>query len=250
MQLSTIKLLFIFALSITGLINASAQQFKLMGKVFSSGETKEPIYNAAIINKTANDKATTDSNGNYILYVSPGDSVQYSHEGFFAYTTVIGNIKNTINKNVTLTKKSVVLQTAVVSGLTKYQRDSISTASLVEKAINYEQTASIMNPITSLYQQFSKKYQDLRKFQQQIVDMEKQKYIDTKYTYELVNAITKLEGDSAAYFMNAYPMEYNFARTSGQTEIKLWISYNFKQYKQKGLPANKVEAIIDSKEKK
>jgi hypothetical protein len=96
--------------------------------------------------------------------------------------------------------------------------------------MNYEQQTSLLSPVTAVYQQFSKKYKNLRTFQAQYHSYEEQKFIDTKYTYELVNEITKLEGDSAAYFMNAYPMEYKFARLASPLEIKMWIIDNWKSY--------------------
>ena len=107
-----------------------------------------------------------------------------------------------------------------------------------------------MSPVTSLYQQFSKKYKDLRKFQHQYADMEQQKFIDTKYTYDVVTEITKLTGDSAAYFMNTYPMEYNFARTSGALEIKLWIKHNFKEYISKPISSTAIQSDSLQLEKK
>jgi hypothetical protein len=209
---------------------AASAQFKLTGKVYGSGENKELLSKVAIINKTANDMSYTDDDGFYSIIIRKGDTLEFSRLGYFSYTYFVGNVSGTTNRNITLSEKKNIIEPITVSALTKYQRDSIARTKLYDKAISYEQTSTIMSPVTSLYQQFSKKYKDLRKFQEQYADMEKQKFIDTKYSYELVNSITKLEGDAAAYFMNTYPMEYNFARTSSMFEIKSWIKYNYKAY--------------------
>jgi hypothetical protein len=227
-------------------------QFMITGKVFSNGEKKAPISGVSIINKNSQEKETADSNGNFSIYVHPGDTLSFSHLSFFSYTYFVGNISSSINKNILLSKKSNVISGIVVTSTTLYQKDSIARAKQYGAIFGYEQNQSIMNPITSLYEQFSKKYKDLRKFQSQIVDMEKQKFIDSKYTYEVVNQITKLQGDSAAIFMNTYPMDYNFARTSSALEIKLWVKHNFKTYlaSMQTVVNNKVEPQLESPKKK
>ena len=87
-----------------------------------------------------------------------------------------------------------------------------------------------MSPVTSIYQKFSKKHKNTRKFKNQIVNNEFQKFIDTRYTKELVIQLTKLSDEEAQTFINAYPMEYQYARTASELEIKMWIKYNFLEY--------------------
>ncbi len=81
-----------------------------------------------------------------------------------------------------------------------------------------------------LHQQFSKKHKDLRKFQAQVLNMEEQKFIDTRYTPELVSSLIKQPVDSVIIFMNSYPMEYDFARAASDLEIKMWIKYNYQEF--------------------
>jgi hypothetical protein len=220
-------LLLLILLFVTQIATA---QYKLSGKVFASGGNKELLTKVTIANKTANDLSFTDDNGFYTIMINKGDTLEFSRLGFFSYTYFVGDVKGPVNRNITLSEKKNILQEVKVSGLSKYQRDSIDRNKTYDKALSTEQVTTIMSPVTSLYQQFSKKYRDLRKFQSQYADMEKQKFIDTKYTYEMVSSITKLEGDAVAYFMNTYPMEYNFARTSSALEVKLWIKHNYKDY--------------------
>ncbi len=202
----------------------------LRGKISSAGAQKEAIPKVAIINKTQNDLVYSADDGSYSLSIFKGDTVTFERLGYFTYQYVVGDINGTVTKNVILSEKKNVIEGVKVISWTKYQKDSFATAKLFEKANSYEQNTSLLNPITSLYEQFSKKYRDLRKFQAQFADAEKQKFIDTKYTYELVSKLTKLQGDSAAYFMNTYPMEYNFARTENQMSIMQWIKHNYKEY--------------------
>ena len=76
----------------------------------------------------------------------------------------------------------------------------------------------------------------MRRFKDQVLDIEKDKYIDTKYTDEVVTKITGLTGDDVAHFKYAYPMAYDFARSASELEIRLWIRYNWEEYKTKTEP--------------
>jgi hypothetical protein len=220
-------------------------QIKITGKITAAGTKNEPIENVSIRNLTTNQLEYSNADGTYSIAAKKGDSIRFERMGYFSYRFFIGAAADgIIKRNVILTEKKVVIEGVKV--LPKYVIDSIARAERYSKALSYQQTMTIMSPITSLYQQFSKKYKDLRKFQSQFHSMEEQKFIDTKYTYELVNKVTKLEGDAAAYFMNAYPMEYNFARTSNGIEIQTWIKHNWKEY-QKKIP---LMAVPDSVIKK
>jgi hypothetical protein len=214
--------------------NTIDAQYKVQGKVLLSIDDSTAILpNVIITNKNTNENVLSDAVGKYSIAAKEGDTILFQHLSSFSYKYLVPKLDADFTKNVLLVAKKKVLTAVKVSGLTDYQKDSIDRADTYAKVFGYEQTATIMSPVSSLYEQFSKKYKDLRKFKSQVLSMEKEKYIDSKYTYELVSEITKLEGDSVAYFMNAYPMEYNFARTSGAVEIKMWVLHNFREYQKK-----------------
>ena len=61
------------------------------------------------------------------------------------------------------------------------------------------------------------------------------KFIDSRYTMSLVMQLTSLtDTETVAAFMYSFPMEYSFARTAGDLELKAWIRNNFKEYKAEG----------------
>jgi hypothetical protein len=59
-----------------------------------------------------------------------------------------------------------------------------------------------------------------------------QKFIDTRYTPELVTKLTGYTGDTMILFMNTYPMDYSFARAASDLELKMWIRNNYKEHMQ------------------
>jgi hypothetical protein len=218
-------------------------QHNLSGKIYSTGDTKEILKHVSVYNKTTTDQMYCTEDGYYSIPIHSGDTVLFEILGYFPYKYFAGTINGPVNKNVLLAVQKNILAGVTVYGTTQYQRDSLEREKLFGKEVNKEQVSTFMSPVTSLYQQFSKKYKDLRKFQAQYAENEKQKFIDTKYTYELVNKVTNLQGDSAAYFMNAYPMEYNFARTSKEIDIKFWIISNYKEY----LFGKNFKKVLDAK---
>jgi hypothetical protein len=141
---------------------------------------------------------------------------------------------NGIEQSIFMVFKAVALKEVTIKqGPSSYQNDSASRASLYKDAFGYKQTTSVMSPVTSLYQVFSKKHKSMRHFQDQIVDMEKQKFIDTRYTTELVCSLTKIPENKAIEFMKAYPMEYDYARGASELEIKMWIKFYYQEYLKK-----------------
>jgi hypothetical protein len=225
---------------------ASAQTL-LKGKVVSNDSTKRILEKASVNNLRSRQATITGSDGSFMLAVQPGDSILISYVGYTDYTYYVRSGADVITKTFFLLPKNNAINGVRVSALTQYQKDSLKTARMFDKVIGYEQTASIASPVTSLYEQFSKKYKDLRKLQGQIVIDEKQKFVDSKYTYELINRVTGLQGDSVAVFMYMYPMEYKFARLANDAEIKMWIITNHRKYKvlaEKNAIAPSVEALI------
>jgi CarboxypepD_reg-like domain len=210
-------------------INAKAQ-VTLQGTVYANGKEKKPLSFTTIINSRTKQMVSTSTEGKYTISVNKGDTLKVS---FIGYNNVEFEVPYSIglfDKNFYLLPSKNILTTIKITGLTKYQKDSIERANLYDETLNTEQVSTISSPVTSVYQQFSKKYKDLRKFQNQYHNYEQQKFIDTKYTYDVVAAVTKLTGDDVAYFMNTFPMEYKFARLAGDLEIKMWIKSNFKNY--------------------
>ena len=86
-------------------------------------------------------------------------------------------------------------------------------------------------------QRLSKSYKQNKKFKENFQKEQEQKYIDTRYTQQLTSALTGLSGDTLVAFMNSYPMEYKFARTATDLELKMWVRGNYKDYMK---PKNRV----------
>ncbi len=129
------------------------------------------------------------------------------------------------------------LKQATITAKTKYQQDSINTYQTYEHTMNKTQAqpkfvglgcGGCVSYIADKILGISKR---AKKFKNNLNTDVQQEFIDTRYTPVLVSSLTRLKDeDSLAYFMNAYPMEYQFARQASDLEIKVWIKDNYKQY--------------------
>jgi hypothetical protein len=205
-------------------------QIMLKGKIVDS-TFKNSLSAVSIENMTTHKGTYSNSNGEFVLEAREGDYIYCTFVGYksTSYRVYGGDANRTVN--IIMAIKPVQLKdVTILRGMTKYQKDSANRASLYQDAFEYNQQKSAMTPITSVYQKFSKKYKNLRKFQSQIVNNEQQKFIDTRYSKELVSDMTKLPIDSVNTFMNLYPMPYDYARVASDLEIKMWIKYNYQDY--------------------
>ncbi len=211
-------------------VTPSQAQFLLKGTVIDSA-SKKGMAKVSIENLSRREGAFTDAKGNYSLLVVPGDYVVFSYVGYKNKGIQVHEGDQNQSIDITLIPKAVLLKDIVVKkGMTKYQQDSLYRASMYDRAFKYQRQTSIMSPISAVQQTFSKKHKNMRKFKEQILTMEDQKFIDSRYTPELVHSLTGLQDDSLALFMRLYPMEFDFARAASELEIKMWIKYYFAEF--------------------
>ncbi len=211
-------------------------QVSVRGKVYDS-VSKSVLSPVSIENLRTHQGCFSNAQGEFALDAQLGDFLIFTHVGYNRKVVSLKVADDAKSLKVYMTVKTTSLKPVTIKrGPTEYQKDSTNRADVYKDAFDYQQQKSAMSPVTSIYQKFSKKYKNLRKFQDQIIDNEKQKFIDTRYTPELTTKMTQLEGDELASFMNQYPMDYDYARVATELEIKMWIKYNFQDYVKKGRP--------------
>jgi hypothetical protein len=207
-------------------------QFIYKGQVVDS-LSKKPIKGVSIKNMDNQLGTVSDEGGNFSVPASAGHYIVISSLGYKNYVIIVKKEDDLIQSHtIYLQTKAIQLKDVTIKKpLTKYQEDSIKRASLYKKAFEYKQQKSIMSPISSLQQKFSKKYKNLRKFQDQILKMEDEKFIETRYNVDLVMQLTNATEEQAWQFIKNNPMEIDYARTASDLEIKMWIKNNYKTYK-------------------
>lgn len=150
--------------------------------------------------------------------------------------------------NVYLVKRVFGLQEVFVRGR-NYQRDSLATREEYDKYFNYKRPGAMdvlktlpANPITALsYLIPNKSRKRKENFREQLEYWEKEKFIDYKYSPELVQRMTKLEGDALDTFILKSKPSYHFLQTATDYDLMLYIKQAFARYQQQD-PRRKEDA--------
>lgn len=194
---------------------------------------------ALVVNQATMHSTSTDEEGNFTILAQTGDIISVNYSG---YHTVQQAATPGTRLNITLIPLSVRLNEVVV--LTQFQKDSIALTELYSKELNKKPVTvgfssanggGISGLIGAPIHRLSRSYKQNKRFKENFRRDMEQRYIDTRYTPAMVSSLTQLKGDSLALFMNTFPMDYGFARTASELEIKSWIRNNYKEYTGKAL---------------
>ena len=222
----------IILLAVLAAIPAAAQH--MYGTVADEGVGLE---GAVITNNQSGAVSISDAKGMYRLSVRAGDSISvrmlgYQDVGF----RIAASQKGDYFRNIALEPFTYMLSDVEVSGLTPYQKDSIARRNLYAQPLSREWVsggAAVFHPMTFLAQKVSRKARQRRDFQLNYNNWENQKFIETRYTKELVGSVVPLTGDTLAYFMNAFPIPSDFARAATDLELRMWIKYNYLEWQKR-----------------
>ena len=192
--------------------------------------TGKPLYPVTVVNKTTQAITYTNEAGYYTIAAKPGNMVTFSYMG---YMTVYKATPNSImvgTLNITMDQAAFQLPEYRLrqSSRTQYQIDSAERRSIYHFELERKHPSPVNSPFSAVAEKFSKKAQRTYKFQKSYEEREEQRFIDTRYTPDLVSSVTGLTGDSIGHFMYAYPMPYDFAHSASALEIKMWIRNNYK----------------------
>jgi hypothetical protein len=231
--------LFILIILLFLALQSKAQ--KTLSGVVMDLERSEPVPYVTLTNLRTDIATQAGAKGAFSLEAKAGDRIKINRLG--VESTVF-----TVTEEMFNSYQRIIVQYSIgtlaevdVTALTPYQRDSLYRDSLYRPTLAREKDKAevvitpvgilITNPFSSWVQYLVPKTRQKWKFQKNFAKWEEQKFVETVYTPELVSSITGLKGDSCAYFMNAYPIPVQMARTAKETELKSWIKANYLDYK-------------------
>ncbi len=190
-----------------------------------------PLFPVTVVNVNTQQVSYTDATGFYTLPAKQGDKIAFSYIG---YKTIekykpLSVIISTLN--ISLERREYELDVVYLKPgqLSQYQLDSINRAETYKIQLD-RRPPSILSPASAIAEKFSRKAKRTYQFQKDFALGEIEKYVDNRYTPQLVTELTGLTGDSIGHFMYAYPMPYDFARVSSNLEMKMWIRDNYKMW--------------------
>ncbi len=231
----------------------------LSGRIHSEVDG-ELLSNVIIQNlKHTNISTISDTNGRYSLRVYKGDSVRMLLAGFQPRILYYTGDNAYWFETVLMYPQSLVIDTVVISKrMSKRSVDSLERYYFYKKTLEFkpakvkyslENPFVILNPISGLVEKHTRYYKKIKAFKQMYKKQEGQRFVDSRYSPELVTKLTNLQNDSLYEFMRKYPMATDYAQQATDLEIKMWIKSNYKEWAKSNVKPTDIAPKTDDMKK-
>lgn len=212
------------------LISLPAIAQTLKGKVTDKA-TGQPLFPVTVVNLSTQKSTYTSTEGYYTIQAEAGDKIAFSYIGYKAVQYQMPISVGTYTTDISMQTVSYQLREVILMpDYTEYQVDSIERVQKYRPFLSRTKSNAIASPFSFVAEKFNKRSKQIFKFQKNFGKWETERYIDTRYTPELVEEMTGMSGDSVGYFMNAYPMPYDYARSATELELKMWVRYHHREW--------------------
>jgi hypothetical protein len=204
-----------------------------------------------VVSNSSNRQAVySDAGGAFSIPAQEGDKLLLSFVGYNTLQWQVTQTGGSGTPTIYLSRLAVQLHEFVLRPKYKqYQIDSAARRDVYARALARQKGGSLASPVSFIAEKFSKRSKEIYRFQKGYNYWEDQKFIDMRYSPQLVQELTNLTGDTLAHFMNAYPMPADYARTASDLEFKMTIRNNFKDWmrQQAALPADSLRRLLPAK---
>ncbi len=212
---------------------------QVMEGIVTDNEQKLGLPGVFVSNIRTGLTVQTSDDGYYTIQANGGDSILFRHLSFYTDMQIMKFASNSYHNSVSLQPLVHGLKEATILGISKYQQDSIAN----HRQFEHELTKVIvpqpkMNVglgfgcsgcIGWLADKLTGNSKKLRRFKNNFATEDGQRFIDSRYTGQLVAGLTGLNNpDTIASFIYNNPMDYSFARTASDLELKAWIRNAYK----------------------
>ncbi|GAC1416384.1 MAG: hypothetical protein NVS1B13_01000 [Flavisolibacter sp.] len=225
-------------ISIAASTSCSAQ-YLVKGTVLDSSR-RYPVEAVSVL--SSNGRGTmTDSLGHYQIDVREKDSVWFSYLGKSTPKFPVLKIADVTQFDIALRLKMDILQEVKVR-TRNYKLDSIQNRRDYQSIFSYHKPglsdmtsigptgAGInLDELIGLFQ--FKKNKATLKFQQRLIDQERQKSVDHRFNKPLVRRITGLDGQQLVHFMELYRPSYEFISYTSEYDFQLYIKKAFQEFR-------------------
>lgn len=201
------------------------------------------------VNSTSGVSTFTNAEGNYKLELTEKDSIWFSYLGKPTIKFPVRTIQNPQQFDISLQVNITTLKEVKIRQR-NYRFDSIQNRLDYAKIFDYQKPG--LKTVTPQYGAGAgfdldelinvfrfKRNRSMLAFQQRLLQEEREKFIDHRFSKALVRRLTKLDGAALDSFMVIYRPSYTFTKFSGDYDFQLYIKQSFERFK-KGLPPEAV----------
>ena len=225
-------------------------QFKVKGTVYDSSHNY--VLPGVTVLSTSGRGAITNGQGQYEIDVKETDSIWFSYLGKPTIKYPVLKMSDPLRFDISINLGAQVLkEVRVVSP--DYRQDSLQNRVDYAKVFNYEKPklktsvgggpegVGVGFDLDEIIRMFQfRKNKMMLSFQQRLIEQEKEKFIDHRFSKALVLRLTGLTGGERDSFMTQYRPNYEFTQTASDYDFQLYIKRSFAKWR-KAHPAQKPE---------
>lgn len=220
-----------------------SQKSYVLGRVIDS-KTKKGIPDATVVNKKTKQITRSSEKGDFLLWVSWGDSIKVSSVGY--KTTGIEWDGRTPDPTIEMKQEAIVLQEVVVKDKRmeqiKQQIDELLASPEADGKLHWKDLANVINTNTStpgsigisidaLYDLFSKEGKSKRKLEAMKQEDLRKLLVEYRYNKEYVSYVTKLKGEELLDFMSFCKLPDDFVLTANEYDLTFQVFQCLEEFK-------------------
>jgi hypothetical protein len=216
-------------------------QYKVRGTVYDSSRFYR--IDAVSVMTTGGRATMTDSMGHYQIEVSEKDSIWFSYLGKPTPKYSVLKIADINQFDISIRLKTDIMEEVRIRNHS-YKEDSIQNRKDYAKVFNYQKVSvgsmTSIGPngagidIDELIRLFQfKKNKSMLKFQERLMEQEREKFVDHRFSKALVRRLTNLDSAALNNFMVQYRPTYEFTAMASEYDFRLYIMKAFEAYRSK-----------------
>jgi hypothetical protein len=202
-----------------------------------------PLDAVSVISTSGRGTAT-DSNGNYIIVVNPGDSIYFSYLGRATMKYPVTGINTFTNFDIALHVDPLELKEVRVMPR-NYHMDSLQNRKDYARIFDFKKPGFKINDarnagvglgvgvdLDELINVFRfGRTRRILSFQRRLVEEEEDKFIDHRFSHYIVKKITHLGDEEIDTFMLKFRPSYEFCKLANDYDFLDYIKLAYDQYK-------------------
>jgi hypothetical protein len=215
-------------------------QYKVKGTVYDSSRAY-PLEAVTVLT-TSGKGALTDINGNYQIDVGEKDSIWFSYLGKATMKYSVLKMIDPLHFDISLRINVTVLRNVTITPR-NYRLDSIQNRRDYAKIFNYERpklkptlgggpggvgVGFDLDEIVRMFQ--FRKNKNMLMAQQRLLQQERDKFIDHRFSKQLVRRLTALSGEKLDSFMVVYRPTYEFTLITSDYDFQSYIKKCFEDF--------------------
>lgn len=216
-------------------------QYKVKGTVYDSSRLY-PLEAVTVLSSSGKG-ALTDINGNYQIEVGEKDSIWFSYLGKPTIKYPVLKMTDPLHFDIALHINITVLKGVTVVPR-NYRLDSLQNRIDYAKVFNYEKPklrptmgggaggVGVGFDLDEIIQMFQfRKNKNTQRFQERLIQEERDKYVDHRFNKQLVRRLTNLTNEKLDSFMVMYRPSYQFAIVTSDYDFQTYIKKCYEQFK-------------------